>query len=326
MIRRREFITILGSAAAWPIAARAQLQAMATIGWLDPGQPTRGLNPYFKQGLAEMGYVEGRNLAIEYRYAEGHNDRLPALAADLVRRRVMAIVASGAAPTAMVAKAATQTIPIVFLGGGDPIELGLVASFNRPGGNVTGVHVLAADLMPKRLELLHKLVPSVELIAVLVGAAGTDFTKTETRDISAAARLLGVRLSVLNAVTENDIATTFATLVEQRAGALLIGNQPFFVTTQDQILSLAARHAMPTMFLRSPAVAAGGLASYGPDLAWSMHQVGLYTARILRGEKPPDLPVMQPTKFEFVINLKTAKTLGLTVPPGLMAIANEVIE
>ena len=299
---------------------------MATIGWLDPGQPRGEQNPYFKQGLAEMGYVEAHNLVIEYRYAEGHDDRLPALAADLVRRRVMAIVANGAAPTAIVAKAATQTIPIVFLGGGDPIELGLVASFNRAGGNVTGVHVLAADLMPKRLELLHKLVPSVELIAVFVGAAGTDFTKTETRDISAAARLLGVRLSVFNAVIPSDIATAFATLVEQRAGALLISNQPFFVSTQDQILSLAARHAIPTMFLRSPAVAAGGLASYGPDIAWSMHQLGLYTARILRGEKPADLPVMQPTKFEFVINFKTAKALGLTIPPGVLALADEVIE
>jgi putative ABC transport system substrate-binding protein len=316
-----------GAAVTWPLAARAQQPAIPTIGWLDFESPeaARESIPAFKRGLAEIGYVEGRNVVVEYRWAEAHNDRLPALAADLVRRQVAVIVALTTS-SALAAKAATQTIPVVFRMGSDPVEIGLVASFNRPAGNLTGVANLAAEIAAKRFALLHELVPAVASIAMLVNPANSYYTQAETRDLQSTARVLGVRVLVLNGGTESDVAAAFATLVEQQAGALLIGGDTFFFTARDQIMSLAARYAIPTMFFDSVSVAAGGLLSYGPDLLGANQQVGLYTGRILRGEKPADLPVVQATRFELVINLKTAKTLGLTMSPTLLAIADRVIE
>ncbi len=327
-MKRREFMALLGgAAAAWPLVARAQQPAMPTIAWLDSQyrEATREAIPAFQRGLAETGYVEGRNVIIEYHWAEGHHDRLQALAAELVRRQVAVIVAS-TTPSALTAKAATQTIPVVFRMGSDPVELGLVASFNRPGGNLTGVADLAADITAKRLAVLHELVPAVASIAMLVNPANPYYAQAETRDLQSAAHSLGVRVLVLNGRTESDIAAAFATLVDQQAGALLIGADTFFYAARDRIILLAAHYAIPTMFFESASVAAGGLLSYGPDLLGANHQVGLYAGRILRGEKPAEMPVLQPTKFELVINLQTAKALGLTVPPSLLARADEVIE
>jgi putative tryptophan/tyrosine transport system substrate-binding protein len=324
-MKRREFIAGLGSAAAWPLAARAQQPAMPVIGWLARSPETeREALPAFQQGLAETGYVEGRNVVVEYGWAENHNDRLPALAADVVRRRVAVIVALGTA-SALAAKAATQTIPIVFRVGNDPIEMGLVASFNRPGGNITGIANLSGPVVSKRLALLHELLPAV-MIATLVNPTNPRFTEAETRDLQAAASVLGVRMLVLNGGTTGEIAAAFATLIEQKAGALLISADASFDAARDQITSLAARHAMPTMFLNRASTEAGGLLSYGPDVSEVNHQVGLYAGRILRGEKPGDLPVQAPTKFELIINMKTAKTLGLTIPETLLATADEVIQ
>ena len=326
-MRRREFMAGLGAAMAWPRSALAQRRALPTIGWLDfaPQGSMRDSVPAFKQGLAEAGYVEGRNAEIEYRWANGHTERLPALATDLIGRQVAVIVASTTA-AALAAKAATQTIPIVFRIGSDPVEIGLVAGINRPAGNLTGVAQLGSEIASKRLALLHELVPAAQLIAILVDPADPIFTQAETRDLQSAARVLGVRVLVLNAGTENDIEAAFARLIELRAGALLIGADTFFYSARDQIVSLAARHSMPTMFFESAAVPAGALLSYGPDIFGSNHQVGIYAGRILKGEKPADLPVMQPTKFELVINLKTAKALGLTIPETLLATADEVIQ
>jgi len=280
----------------------------------------------FYQGLAEVGYAEGRNVAIEHRWAEGHAERRPALAADLVARQVAVIVVDTTG-FAQIAKAATQTIPIVFAGAGaDPVEFGLVASLNRPGGNVTGVALQGIDITGKRLDLLRKLVPSAGLIGAFVGEANTQFTRNETRELQSAARVLGERLLILNVATESDVAAAFSVLIKQRAGALLISANNVFRRARGQIISLAARHALPTMFWDSESVAAGALSSYGPDIGIAFRQAGLYAGRILKGEKPADLPVVQPTKFTLVINLKTAKILNLSVPPTLLALADEVIE
>jgi putative ABC transport system substrate-binding protein len=327
--KRREFITLLGgAAAAWPLAARAQQTAkLPTIGWLDSGRSVEASMAAFSQGLAEAGYVVGRNVNLEYSSAEGDNDRMRAFVAEFVRRHVTVIVATTGAG-AHAAKAATQTIPILFSAGGDPVAEGLVASLNRPGGNVTGVSILATEIAAKRLELLHDLVPKAESIAAMVRLEdSSDFSRTQAKAFQSAALALGVRLLLVNAVTDRDIAGAFANAVQQHAGALLVGGEQVFATTLiPQIISFANRYALPTMFLRRNAVAAGALASYGTDPLETFRQVGVYTGRILKGEKPADLPVVQSTKFELAINLKTAKALGLTVPPTLLVSADEVIE
>ena len=326
-MRRRDFIAGLG-AAAWPIAVRAQQPATQTVGWLHAKSPgaVRDVIAAFRQGLAETGYVEGRSVAVEYRWADGHRDRFPALAADLVRRKVAVLVTPESTPAALAAKAATKTIPIVFLVGADPVESGLVESFNRPGANLTGVAARSDEIAAKRIDLLLKLAPATASIAMLVNPANSYITQVETRDVPSAGRALGVRVLLLKAETESDIAAAFATLIEQGVGALLIGSDAFFNTARDQIISLATRYGVPTQFFNGAAVAAGGLMSYGPDRPGMYYQAGLYTGRILNGERPADLPVIQPTKFQLVINLKTAKTLGLSIPPSLLSLADEVIE
>jgi putative ABC transport system substrate-binding protein len=326
-MRRREFITFLGgTAVAWPFVARAQQSAVPVVGFL--GTRASGDDPQlltaFRRGLEEAGYVEGQNVAIEYRFAENQYDRLPALAADLVRRQVALIAANGVA--AQAAKAATATIPIVFVAGFDPVEVGLVASLNRPGGNITGVSILDVELGPKRLELLHELVPTATMIAVLVNP--TDPTRAETtlRQLQAAAHSLGLELHALNASTDRDFDAAFASLVQLRAGGLVIGGEPFFNSRSEQLGTLAIRHAVPTIYQFRAFAAAGGLASYGASLTDAYRQVGLSSGRILNGERPADLPVAQSSKVELIINLKTAKTLGLTVPLSLLGRADEVIE
>jgi putative tryptophan/tyrosine transport system substrate-binding protein len=319
-MRRREFVAGLVSAAAWPVAGRAQT-ATPVIGWLGPAETMERFFPVFAQGLAETGYVVGRNVTIEPR--EG--GPLPALAADLVRRNVTVIVAIGA-NFALAAKAATQTIPVVFLMANDPVEVGVVASLNRPLGNLTGVTAISPELAGKRLQLLHKLVPAADPIAMLGRSAGSELNQAETRAMQSAAGVLGVRLLVLSAATESEVAAAFATLVERHAGALVTSAAIFTLAEIDQILSFAGRHAVPTLFVGRAQVARGGLASYGTPISELFGQTGVYTGRILKGEKPADLPVMLPTKFEFVINLKTAKALGLTIPETLLATADEVIQ
>jgi putative ABC transport system substrate-binding protein len=326
MIRRREFIAGLGSAAAWPLAARAQQGAVPVIGWLDQFERgiDRGVAP-FNQGLAETGYVVGRNVALERRDAENHRERLPELAADLVRRAVAVIIApTGGAVEA--AKAATQAVPVVFMMAADPVENGVVASLNRPGGNLTGVALQGAEIAAKRLELLHKLVPAADTIAVFAASPSSTLARVETTALQSAARVLGVRLMVFNIQAENEIASAFATLVDQRAGAIFVGTNILFTVARAQIISLASRHAIPTAYFDRRPVLDGALLGYAPDLVDGYRQVGIYTGRILKGEKPANLPVMQPTRFNFVINLKTARTLGLDIPPTLLAIADEVIE
>jgi len=328
-IRRREFITLLGgAAAALPLGARAQQPTLPVIGYLSgwsPGDATDYVAS-FRGGLAEAGYVEGKNVAIEYRWAEGHFDRLPALAAELVRDRPAVIVMGGSTPGALALKAATQTIPIVFQIGSDAVEIGLVASLNKPGGNLTGVTALNVEIGAKRLELLHELVPTAASIALLVNPTNSTLTEGETKEAQAAARILGLQLLVLNATTPSEIEVAFATLVRQRADALLVSTDLFFLALSDHLVTLAARHAVPAIYTFRELVTAGGLMSYGAILSDTFRQVGVYTGRILNGEKPADLPVMQPTKFELTLNLKTAKALGLTVPPTLLARADEVIE
>jgi putative ABC transport system substrate-binding protein len=323
-VRRREFITLLGGAAAWPLAAHAQ---QPSIGFLSSGSQesdTFRLIP-FRQGLREAGYIEGQNVAVEYRWAEGQYDRLSQLAIDLVRRSV-AVIATASLPAALAAKAATSTIPIVFDTGFDPIEAGLVASLNRPGGNVTGVNRLIAKLAAKQLQLLHELVPQVTTIALLRNPKNATIAESVTKDLQTAAHTFGLQLQPVNASTENDIDTAFATLVQLHAGALVIAADGLFFSRRNQLVALAARHRVPTMYQWRAATAAGGLVSYGTNQADSNRQLGIYAGRILKGEKPADLPVIQSTKFEFVINLKTAKTLGIEIPPTLLALTDEVIE
>jgi putative ABC transport system substrate-binding protein len=325
-VRRREFIALAGGAAAsWPRAARAQ-QSMPLIGYLSGRSAATEAHrtAAFHQGLKETGYVEGQNVAIEYRWTEGQNDRLPALTADLVGRRVAVIFAADSS-TARAAKAATATIPIVFYSGSDPVSSGVVASFNRPGGNATGVYGFSPSLGPKRLELLREMVPKVAAIAFLVNPTNTG-AEAQSREVDEAARAIGVQVFVLNASIESEINLAFTTLVQRRASALLMGTDVFFTFRRDQLVALAAHHAIPTIYASREFAEVGGLVSYGADRKDAFHQAGIYTGRILKGEKPADLPVLQPTRFELVINLKTAKALGLTVPRELLLRADEVIE
>jgi putative ABC transport system substrate-binding protein len=326
---RREFIALLGgAAAAWPRAARAQQGAMPVIGFLSTAPPRlyeHRLRP-FREGLKEAGYVEGQNVEIDYRWVEAQTNQLPALAAELIQRRVAVIVAAGGTPSAVAAKAATTTIPIVFGVAVDPVEVGLVASLNRPGGNVTGVTNLNVEVGPKRLEVLHELLPSVSDIAVLVNPASPAIAESFVRGMQAAARTLGLKLHVLHASTERDFDTAFATLVRLRAGALVISPEILYNARIEQLAALTVRHAVPAIYQYRQFVAAGGLLSYGSDEREYYRQVGVYVGRILKGEKPGDLPVQQATKVELIINLKTAKALGLTVPTALLVRADEVIE
>jgi putative tryptophan/tyrosine transport system substrate-binding protein len=324
-VRRRRFLTALGGAAVWPLAAGAQQKAVPVIGYLSSYSPSNPFVAAFRQGLSEVGYVEGQNMAIEYRWAEDRYERLPALAADLVARKVDVIAASGGDLSSRAAKSATSTIPIVSVIGGDPVAAGLVASLARPGGNLTGVSFLDVELMPKRLELLSELVPQANVIALLVNPGDPNADRI-IRDAQEAARSKGVQLPILKASTESEIDAAFATLVELRAGALLVGADPFFLTRREQLAALASRHAIPAIYSLKNFAASGGLISYGTSLTAVYRQLGIYAGKILKGEKPADLPVEQPTRFELVINLKTAKALGITVPQSLLARADEVIE
>jgi putative ABC transport system substrate-binding protein len=325
-MRRRDFITgIAGSAAAWPLAARAQQPAMPVIGFLRsaPLVDVPHFVTGFRQGLKDTGYVEGQNVAIDLRSAENQPDRLPALVADLLGRPVAVIV--GNTPAALAAKAATTTVPIVFATGGDPVKFGLVASLNRPGGNVTGAVFFTSVLGAKRLELLRQLVPKATTIAVLVNPNSPN-TEADRSDVQAAALAIGQQLIILDVSSDRDIETAFATFVQRGAGALLVGAGAFMFSHRERLVALAARHALPASYALREAVVAGGLMSYAPNIADAYRQAGIYAGRILKGEKPGDLPVMRSTKFEFVLNLKTAKTLGLNVPDKILVAADEVIE
>jgi ABC-type uncharacterized transport system substrate-binding protein len=327
-VKRRAFITLLGGAAtAWPLAVRAQQPAMPVIGFLNSAspEPFARMVAAFRQGLNETGYVEGQNVAIEYRWAEGQYDRLPALAANLVERQVALIVAGGGAVTARAARAATATIPIVFSMGDDPVKLGFVNNLSLPGGNLTGVSLLTTGLEAKRLEVLHEAVPGASVIGLLINSNFPD-VETQLKDVPAAARVLGLQITVLNANSERDIDTAFTTLVQQRVGALLVASSPFFSGRREQLVALATRHAIPAIFEWPEFVALGGLMSYGTNLADGYRQVGIYAGKILKGAKPAELPVQQQTRVELVINMKTAKSLGLTFPITLLGRADEVIE
>jgi putative tryptophan/tyrosine transport system substrate-binding protein len=323
-MRRRDFITLLGGAASWPLATRAQQNALPVIGILQPSTRKPEGGDAFLRGLAETGYVEGRNVAIETRWAEDRVDRLPALAADLVRLNVAVIVAAGA-PAALAAKAATQTIPVLFYVGFDPVQIGLVASLARPSGNMTGVAGLFSETGEKRLELLHEMVPAATSIAVLFNSSYRAIVGNPSLPRNAA-RSLGLRLEVVDASRQSDIEPAFAKMAQQRVDAVMVTVDPLFRSHVDQVVALAVRHAIPAMFPSKEAVKAGGLISYEPVEADLVRQMGVYTGRILKGEKPADLPVQLPTRFELVINLKTAKALGLDVPAKLLALADEVIE
>jgi putative ABC transport system substrate-binding protein len=332
-MKRRDFMAALGGAAATPAmllprAARAQQPAMPVIGFLDTRSPdgmTDRLRA-FRQGLKDTGYVEGENVAIEYRWAEGQIDRLPALAADLVRRRVAVIVSSGGVTPSLAAKAATTTIPIAFLISEDPVRLGLVASLARPGGNLTGINFYSGELVAKRLELLRELVPGAGRLAVLVNPASASNTETTLRDVEPAARAMGLQIQVLNATTSREIDAAFAPFVRERPDALFIGNDPFFNIRRVQLVNLASRHTIPAAYSDREFADIGGLMSYGSNIADAYRQVGAYTGRILKGAKPADLPVVQASNFQLVINHQTARMLGLTVSPLLLTIADEVIE
>ena len=327
-IGRRQFITLLGgAAAALPLPARAQ-QPMPVIGFLDPRSPHTLADQLraFRQGLKDTGYVEGENVAIEYRWAEDQYDRLPALAAELVRRRVAVIVTNGGSASAFAAKAATTTIPIVFSVGEDPVRLGLVASLARPGGNLTGINLVISELTTKRLGLLRELVPGAARVAVLVNPANTANAETTLRDVEPAARAMGLQIEVLKASTSREIDAAFATFVRERPDALLVGGDPFFRARRVQLANLASHLSIPATYALRDYAEAGGLMSYGSNLTDSYRQVGVYTGRILKGAKPADLPVVQASKFELVINAQTARLLGLTVPPQLLARADDVIE
>jgi putative tryptophan/tyrosine transport system substrate-binding protein len=329
-VRRREFINLLGgaAAAAWPHALRAQQPAMPVVGFLSSASPDLYAVRLraFHQGLKEAHYVEGQNVAIEYRWAEGQNGRLPMLAAELVHRQVAVIVSAGGTPSALVAKAATATIPIVFGIGTDPVEVGLIASLNRPGGNLTGVTSLNVEVGPKRLEFVHAVVPTATIIALLVNATSPTLAEHSSRDLQAAVRTLGLQLHVLHASTEREIETAFATLVKMRAGALVIGPDTFFTARSKQLAALTVRHAVPAIYENREFVEAGGLMSYGSSNAEFYRLVGLQVGKILKGEKPADLPVIQATKVDLVINLKTARVLGISFPLTLLGRADEVIE
>ena len=322
-MRRRDFITLV--AAAWPLTARAQQPAMPVIGFLN-GEKSSEYAKYvaaFRQGLNETGIVEGQNARLEFRWAEGHRERMTELAADLVARQVAVIVATGGSN--LIAKAATSTIPIVCAVGADPVQLGLVESINRPGGNITGISVFTTTLEAKRLELLHELVPRASVIGVLFDPNWSG-ASNQLPEVEEAARKIGQAIKVLNVSSEADIEASFTNLTQARAGALSVTGNPFFLSRREQIIALAARHGIPAVYELRAFAEAGGLMTYGPSLTDVYRQIGIYTARVLKGEKPADLPVLQPTKFELVINLKTAKALGLTLPPSLLATADEVIE
>jgi putative ABC transport system substrate-binding protein len=325
-MNRRAFITLLGGAAAGPVPVRAQQGTLPVIGFLNSGSPAEWapLVAAFKEGLTELGFAEGRNVAIEYRWAQGNNERLPHLAADLVARQV-AIIAAFGPPAALAAKAATTTIPIVFIAGSDPIDLGLVTNFRRPTGNVTGLNVFAEVLTPKRQELLHELVPAAPVVAILVDPTAAQ-TRFELRDVQAAADKIGQQVRIFNASTDREIDAAFATIVDQRIGGLMVQTDQFFNVRRDQLVLLTTRHAIPTIFGWREFVVAGGLMSYGTSLRTAYHQLAIYTGRILKGEKPADLPVQQATTFETVVNLKAAKALGVTIPTAILLRADEVIE
>jgi putative ABC transport system substrate-binding protein len=327
-LKRRAFITLLGGAVAWPLAARAQQAAMPVIGFLGFGSLDNN-RPYlaaFRGGLNETGFVEDHNIAIEYRWAEGQYDRMAELAADLVRRGVAVIAVPGSPPGARAAKAATSTIPIVFGVGEDPVTLGLVASIGRPGGNATGINFLTAEVVAKRLALLHEFVPGATRVAVLLNPSDATRTEAVLTDVQAAARTMGLQLQILNASTSREIDVAFAAVARERADVLYVGPDAFFNTRRVQLANMAARHAIPTAFAVREYVDAGGLMSYGTSLPDMYRLTGVYTGRILKGAKPADLPVLQSTKFELVINGQTARMLGLTIPPTLLSTADEVIE
>jgi len=326
-MRRREFIRLVGvAAAAWPLGSRAQQSAMPVIGFLNGGSPDgyRLQAAAFRQGLEEAGYIEGRNVAIEYHWAEGHYDRLPAMAADLVQRGV-AVLAATSTPAALAAKASTKTIPIVFTTGSDPVELGLVASWSQPGGNVTGASELSREVAPKRLELAHQLVPAATVVGLLVNPQNP-IAETVTRELKGATLALGLQFKVLHASTEAEIDQAFMTFGQTRAGVLIIGSDTLLASSSQQIGALSIRHSVPTIFQYREFAAAGGLAGYGGGIIDAYRLAGRYTGRILKGEKPADLPVQQSNKAELIINLKTAKALGISVPDKLIATADEVIE
>jgi ABC-type uncharacterized transport system substrate-binding protein len=327
-MRRREFITLMSGAAAWPLAARAQQPTMPVIGFMHSQSPDVLADPLrgLREGLKESGYFEGQNVAIDYRWAENQLDRLPMLAGELARRPVSVIVATGGSASVLAARAATTTIPIVFNVGDDPIRLGLVPTLSRPGGNLTGVNFFAVELVAKRLEILHELVPAAARVAVLVNPASGDITEAMVHDMQAAARAMGLQLRVLNAGSGKEIDAAFATLAHERPDALLVGTGPPFAARRVQLVHLATYHRIPAVYSLRQFVEIGGLITYGASLTDAYRQVGVYAGRILKGAKPADLPVVQSTKFELVINAQTARMFGLTVPPSLLARADEVIE
>jgi putative tryptophan/tyrosine transport system substrate-binding protein len=328
-IRRRQFITLLGgAAAAWPLAARGQQSALPVIGFLDRRSPDALADRLraFRQGLKDTGYVEGENVAIEYRWADNQVDRLPVLAAELARQPLAVVVASGGVPVALRVKAATTTIPIVFLAAEDPVRLGLVASLARPGGNLTGINFFSTELVAKRLELLRELLPAGTRVAVLVNPANVSNTESTLRDVEPAARAMGLQIQVFNASTSREIDAAFATLVRERPDALFVGGDAFFDSRRVQLVQLATHHHVPATYSGREYAEVGGLMSYGSDITNAYRQVGIYTGRILKGAKAENLPVMQASKFELVINAHTARMLGLTVPDKLLVAADEVIE
>ena len=325
-MKRREFITFLGGAAVWPVAAHAQQPALPVIGFVNVGSPegNQYLGAAFRQGVSETGYIEGQNVTIEYYWAEGYHDRLPGLVADLVRRRV-SVIAATSTPAALAAKDVITTIPIVFETGGDPVALGLVASLNRPGRNITGVTQLSSELVAKRLGLLHDLIPTATTIGLLVDPTDPR-TEAQTSDMQEAAHALRLQIHVVTASTDGELDKALAILSQLRVGALLVGTSNLFRGRRERLAALAAQQGVPAIYQYREFVAAGGLISYGTSLTHAYRQAGVYSGRILKGEKPADLPVLRPTKFELVINLKTAKTLGLAIPSGVLAIADDVIE
>ena len=328
-MKRREFITLLsGAAVAWPRAARAQQSGMPVVGFISGGaaEADARFAAAFRKGLTETGYVDSQNVTVEYHWLEGRYDSVPALVADLVRRRVTVIATPATPVAALAAKAATATIPIVFSAAGDPVQLGLVASLARPGGNVTGINYFSSELVAKRLRLLHDFVPKAVRVAVLVNPANALTAEPTLREVQEAAHIIGLQIKIFNAKTIDEIDAAFATLANERPDALFVGGDAFFFSRREQIATLAAREKIPAVYASSDAAAAGGLMSYSTDLADVLRQVGVYTGRVLKGEKPADMPVLQQTKFVFTINLKTARALGIDVPPAVLSIADEVIE